>query len=220
MSPTATTARDALTAQLERLYAIERELQSALETLSTDVSIDTLDDMRTMECREQLQYVIDQHREETDAHLERIEDAFDALGAEPDTRPVPTLDGLLADKEAFNNVVLNDGLRPLFYVQTTLQLEAVECTAYETTMALASALEDGETESASRADAEDADTDEMTGAGDAVVDALERNYDDERRMRTDLEAIADGEALETLLAASPVDDAPRESLDRSRRESP
>ncbi|NUB90302.1 DUF892 family protein [Haloterrigena sp. SYSU A121-1] len=206
MSTTATTARDALTAQLERLYAIERELQSALETLSTDVSIDTLDEIRALECREQLQYVIDQHREETETHVDRIERAFDALGAEPKTRPVPALDGLLADKEAFNNVVLNDGLRPLFYIQTMLQLEAVECTAYETTMALAGALEDGE------------EGDETTGAGDAVVDALEHNYDDERRMRTDLEELADGEAVETLLAASPIDDAPRESLDRSRRE--
>ena len=206
MSTTATTARDALTAQLERLYAIERELQSALETLSTDVSIDTLDEIRALECREQLQYVIDQHREETETHVERIERAFDALGAEPETRPVPALDGVLADKEAFNNVVLNDGLRPLFYIQTTLQLEAVECTAYETTMALASALADGGKGT------------ETSDAGDAVVDALEHNYDDERRMRTDLEEIADGEAVETLLASSPIADAPRESLDRSRRE--
>ncbi|ELZ22860.1 hypothetical protein C477_03559 [Haloterrigena salina JCM 13891] len=206
MSTTATTARDALTAQLERLYAIERELQSALETLSTDVSIDTLDEIRALECREQLQYVIDQHREETETHIDRIERAFDALGTEPDTRPVPELEGLLADKEAFNNVVLNDGLRPLFYIQTTLQLEAIECTAYETTMALAGALEDGE-EGAETAD-----------VGDAVVDALEHNYDDERRMRTDVEELADGEAVETLLAASPIADAPRESLDRSRRE--
>ena len=218
MSTTPTTPREALTAQLERLYYVERELRSALETLSTDVSIDTLDDMRAFECREQLQYVVDQHREESGAHLERIERAFDALGTEPDTRPVPALDGLLADKEAFNNVVLNDGLRPLFYIQTTLQLEALECTAYETTMALASALADGE--SAADRDGDESDADAADGGADAVIDALERNYDDERRMRTDLEELADGEAVRTLLAASPVDDAPRESLDRSWRENP
>ncbi|MXV62923.1 DUF892 family protein [Natronorubrum sp. JWXQ-INN-674] len=200
MSSATTTSDDALTAQLERLYYIERTLQSELETLATDVSIETLDDLRAMECREQLQYVIDEHREETETHLDRIERAFDALGEEPEGRRVPELDGLFADKEAFNNVILNDSLRPLYYIQTTLQLEAIECSVYETTMALASALEDD--------------------AADEVVDALEHNYDDERRTRTELESLADSDAVETLLESNPVDDAARESLGRSWRKKP
>ncbi|WP_436346485.1 ferritin-like domain-containing protein [Natronorubrum sp. FCH18a] len=214
MSTATTTPRDALTAQLERLYYIERTLQSELRTLATDVSIDSLDDLRALECREQLQYVIDGHREETETHLERIERAFDALGAEPDSRPVPELDGLIADKEAFNNVVLNDALRPLYYIQTVLQLEAIECTVYETTMALATAVADGETPKTSR------EGDEADDAITAVIDALQDNYDDERQVRTELESLFDGEAVETLLASSPVDDAARESLDRSWRENP
>lgn len=189
-----TTARDALTTELERLYYIEREMGSELETLSTDVSIDALDDLRVMECREQLQYAIDNHREESEAHIERVERAFEALGAEPETRPVPELDGLIADKEKFNNVVLNDELRPLYYIETVLKLEEIECTAYETTMVLASTLE-----------GDDADD---------VVDALRENYDDKRQLRTDIESLADGDAVETLLSASPVDGAERASLDR------
>ncbi|ELY55948.1 YciE/YciF ferroxidase family protein [Natronolimnohabitans innermongolicus] len=200
MSATTTAARDALTAQLERLYYIERTLQSELETLSNDVEIQTLDDIRALQCREQLQYAIDGHREETETHLERIERAFDALDEEPDGRPVPELDGLIADKEAFNNVVLNDALRPLYYMQTVLELEAIECTVYETTIALAGALPDD--------------------VGDEVVDALRDNYDDERELRTELEDLTESEAVRELLAASPIDDAPRESLDRAWRRDP
>ncbi|RQG99927.1 YciE/YciF ferroxidase family protein [Natrarchaeobius oligotrophus] len=195
MSTIDTTPHDALAAELERLYSIERTVHAQLETLSDDVAIDTLDDMRVLECREQLQYAIDAHREESEAHLERIERAFDALGEEPATRPVPEVDGLIADKEKFNNVVLNDGLRPLYYVETALKLEAIECTAYERTMALASALEDD--------------------AADEVVDALGENYDDERTLRDDLESMTDGEPIDALLAASPVADADRSSLDPS-----
>lgn len=195
MSTTTPTPHDALTAELERLYYIEQELHSELKTLSTDISIDTLDDLRELECREQLQYAIDNHREETQTHLERIERAFEAIGEEPATRRVPELDGLIADKEKFNNVVLNDELRPLYYIETVLKLEEIECTAYETTMALASTLE----------------RDDATG----VVDALRENYTDERQLRTDIDSLADSDAVKTLLAASPVDSTGRPSLDRS-----
>ncbi|SDK36802.1 YciE/YciF ferroxidase family protein [Natronorubrum texcoconense] len=215
MSTATTTPRDALTAQLERLYYIERTLQSALRTLSTDVSIDSLDDLRALECREQLQYVIDDHREESERHLERIERAFDALGVAPDTRRVPQLDGLIADKEAFNNVVLNDAIRPLYYIQTVLQLEAIECTAYETTMALATELEASDASESSQTG-----DDEATDDFASVVEALQDSYDDERQVRTEIESVLDGEAVETLLDAHPVAEPPRESLDRSRREQP
>ncbi|MDQ2050818.1 DUF892 family protein [Natronolimnohabitans sp. A-GB9] len=206
MSTTTTTVRDALVAQLERLYYIERTLQSALETLSTDVEIETLDDVRTLECREQLQYTIDTHREETETHLERIERAFDALGEAPDGRRVPVLDGLIDDKERFNNVVLDDALRPLYYMETVLQLEAIECTVYERTIAIAERLADDDT------------TAVASDTGKTVLDALRDNYDDERQVRTDLEELTESDAIETLLASSPVDDASRESLDRAWRE--
>ncbi|MFC6768124.1 ferritin-like domain-containing protein [Natrinema soli] len=194
MSTTTTTPHDALTTELERLYYIERELCDELETLAADVAIDTLDDGRVTACRERLWTAIDDHCDETHEHCERIERAFDALGEDPRTRRVPEFDGLLADKEAFNNVVLNDELRPLYYIETTLKLEAIECTVYETVMALANSLE-GE-------------------AGERVVDALRPNYDDERAMRTDLESLSESDAVELLLASSPVGDASRGSLDR------
>ncbi|WP_226482036.1 ferritin-like domain-containing protein [Natrinema amylolyticum] len=194
MSTTTTTPHDALATELERLYYVERELCDELQTLAADVSVDVLDDGRATDCREQLRETIDDHCDETQRHCERIERAFDALGEEPTTRRVPEFDGLLADKEKFNNVVLNDELRPLYYLETALKLEALECTVYETAMALANSLE-----------GED---------GEGVVDALRPNYDDERAMRTELESLSDGDAVEMLLAATPVGEASRGSLDR------
>ncbi|MEY7850258.1 ferritin-like domain-containing protein [Natrarchaeobius sp. A-rgal3] len=194
MSTTDATPRNVLTAQLERLYYVERTLRSELETLSADVAVDTLDDVRVLECREQLQYALDAHREESDRHVERIERAFDILDEEPDTRRVSELDGVIADKEKFNNVVLNDGLRPLYYIETTLKLEAIECTIYERTMALARTLE--------------------TNDADEVLDALQENYDDERELRREIDTLAESESVETLLAANPVEETDRASLDR------
>ncbi|SFC28381.1 protein of unknown function [Halobiforma haloterrestris] len=200
---TSTTPHDALATRLERLYYVERTLRSELETLSTDVAIDSLDDLRELECREQLQYAIDQHREETERHIDRIERAFDALGVEPDTRPVPELDGLLADKEKFNNVVLNDEVRPLYYVETTLKLEAIECTAYESALAAANAIES------------DADGEGDVDVG-AIVDALGENYRDECEVRAEIEAIAESDAHEALLEASVISGGDPASLDRPR----
>lgn len=211
MSTTTNVPRDALAAQLARLYAIERAVYDELETLATDASIDTLDEVRELECREHLQYVIDGHRDETETHLERLEQAFDALETDPRERPVPELDGLIADKEAFNNVVLNDSLRPLYYIQTVLQLEALECTCYERTIALAANLRDG-LESASSEDNERAAT---AGDVDDVLELLETNYDDECQVRSNLESVLEGEAVETLLAANPTDTIRRTASDRS-----
>ncbi|RQG94652.1 YciE/YciF ferroxidase family protein [Natrarchaeobius chitinivorans] len=185
---------ETLVAQLERLYAVERRLHDELATLSEDVAIDTLDDLRVLECREQLQYVIDRHRTETDRHVERIERAFDALEETPTTRRVPELEGLFADKETFNNVVLNDGLRPLYYIETILKLEALECTIYGRTVDIADELEEGET----------------------VVDVLEESYADARERRTDIESLADGDAVLSLLTASIQQDGRRTGSDRLR----
>lgn len=187
------TPHDALEAELARLYGLEQGIDAELETISSDVAIDTLDTIRELECREQLQYAIDQRREQTDDHSARLEEAFDALDATPETRPVPELDGLIADKEKFNNVVLNDEVRPLYYVETMLKLEALECTRYERAISLARSLEDE--------------------SGDAVAEALAPNYEAACDVRAEIEALADGEPVERLLAASQIDDADRASLD-------
>ncbi|NGM68505.1 DUF892 family protein [Natronolimnobius sp. AArcel1] len=193
MTPRDMTPHETLAAELARLDALEQGIDTALETLSADVAIDTLDTVRELQCREQLQYAIDQRREQTADRRRHLEEAFDVLDHRLDTGPVPELDGLIADKEKFNNVVLNDELRPLYYVETMLKLEALECTRYERVIGLARSLDDE--------------------TGEAVADAIAPNYEHACDVRTELESLADGAAVDRLLAASQIDDADRASLD-------
>ncbi len=190
------TTLDAFTIELQRLYYLERELVSDLDTLTSDVSIDTLDDFQVTGCRKQLQDRVERHRDETESHIEHLEEVFDAIDEEPNARHAPELDGWIADKEQFNNVILNDKLRPLYYLDAAKKLEEIERSAYEPVRALATRLEN---------------EDEIEG----VVDSIEHNIEEEREMLDDLESLADSEAVGTLLETSPVDSTNRSSLDRS-----
>lgn len=186
--------RDAFTAGMHRLYGLEQALVAELDVLSSDVSIDTLDNLYLTECRERLRDRIDRHHEETATQLERLEAAFDAIDEEPAGPDAPELDGWNADKEQFNNVVLNDELRPLYYLDAAKKLEELERSAYEPVVALAEALE---------------------RIPEDVVESLDRNHEEEREMLEALEALADGDAVETLLEASQVDSGDRAALDRT-----
>lgn len=186
------TTLDAFTIELQRLYYLERELVSELDTLTSDISIDTLDDFQVTGCRKRLQDRVERHRDETESHIERLEEVFDAIDEEPNARHAPEIDGWIDDKEQFNNVVLNDKLRPLYYLDATTKLEEIERSAYEPVRALATRLEN-----------------------EGVVDSIEHNIEEEREMLDDLESLADSEAVGTLLETSPVDSTDRSSLDRS-----
>lgn len=187
---------DAFTTELQRLYYFEREIDSELDVLVSDVSIDSLDNIQVTACREQLRERVESHRDETESHCERLEEVFDAIDKEPNVRPTPKLSGWTADKERFNNIILNDELRPLYYLDATKKLEEIERSAYEPVLALAEKHED-----------------EAETAG--IVDPLEQNYEEEREMLEDLESISDSKSVESLLEASPVDPTDRSSLGRS-----
>lgn len=187
---------DAFTIELQRLYYLERELISALDTLTADVSIDTLDDLQETGCRKQLQDRLEIHRDETESHLDRLEEGFDAINEEPNARKTPELNGWIADKEQFNNVILNDKLRPLYYLSAAKKLEEIERSLYEPVLALANRLEN---------------EDEITG----IVNSIEQTVTEEREMLDDLKALADSESVEMLLETSPVEPTNRSALDRS-----
>lgn len=190
------TTLDSFTTGLQRLYHLERELVSVLDVLASDVSIDSLDNLQETNCRKQLQDRIETHREETESHLNRLEEVFDAIDEQPETQHAPGLDGWVADKERFNNIILNDKLRPLYFLNATKKLEEIERSAYEPVLALAERLEN---------------EDVIEG----VVENITRNAEEEVGMLDDLESIADSKSTETLLETSPVDPANRSSLDRS-----
>lgn len=190
------TIPDAFTIELQRVYYLERELVSALDALTSDISIDALDDLQETDCRKRLQDRIEIHRDATESHLERLEWVFNAIDEDPNARHAPELDGWIADKEQFNNVILNDKLRPLYYLDATMKLEEIERSAYEPVLALAKQLEN---------------EDEI----EDIVGSIEQNFEEEREMLDALESLADSESVEMLLETSPVDFTNRSSLDRS-----
>lgn len=189
------TSLDGFTIELRRLYSFERELVSALDGLATDVAVDALDDLDGTGCRQRLRELVETHREETVTHRDRLEDVFEAIGEDPETRPVPELEGWVFDKEQFNNIVLNDELRPLYYLTAAKKLEEIERSAYELALALAEHLEE-------------------EGDVSGVVDPLTENAGDERAMLEDLDALSDSESVSELLEATQVSPVDRSELDR------
>lgn len=172
------TLDDLFVHQLIKTYSVETALVDTLETLSGDVSEDALDDLSDESLREQFGEALDEHREQTENHAERLESVFEAVGKQPSTRETPTLDALVQEKEQFNNVVLNDEFRPPYYAEFALTTERLEITAYEVLVELAEALE---------------------LEGD-VVDALRSNLEEEQKMLERIQSIAQDSAMQDLLA--------------------
>lgn len=173
------TLSDLFAVEMHRAYSMETQLAEELETLERDAAVDALDDLQsqTAETRETLKELFAHHRDQTRTQIERLEDALEALGRPGESRSTPALDGLLAEKELFNNVVLSDDLRPLYYLGVARQIEHLEITTYERLLRFASHL----------------------NVPDEVRDALERNLEEERAMLETFEDVSDDEAVTTLL---------------------
>lgn len=173
------TIHDLFEVELRKAYSIESALVDELATLEDDVATDALDELRQRDLHEALGEAIADHREETERHVERLESAFEALDRQPEGRSTPALDGLFEEKELFNNVVLNDGVRPVYYLGASQAVEQLEITTYDRLLQLAGHLD----------------------VPEAVTDALEANRDEERAMLDELESLAEGEAAASLLDA-------------------
>lgn len=171
------TLSDLFVVELNRMYTIEERLEPALATLETDAAVDALDDRGHVALRDELTELLADHRAETEDQRERLADAFAAMDRQPESRQTPALDGLLDEKELFNNVVLDDAMRPFYYVGTAAEIERLEVTAYERLLTLASHLD----------------------LPDAVGEAIQTNLDEERAALERLEALADGDGIEELL---------------------
>lgn len=124
--------------ELQRAHALETRLLEELPQLEEDAGQDATDDVREVEVRERLLTALQDHRAETETHVERVETALRALDRTPSDLSTPALDGLLQQRQTFNNVVLNDEIRPIYYVDVAKQVEHLEITTYERLVDLAS----------------------------------------------------------------------------------
>lgn len=159
------TLRDLFEFDLQELYYVETELVDVLERLSEETTNDTI------------ARGFADHREETVRHVERVEDAFDALGAEPRKRESAALKGLLEDKEQFDELAADDDIRNLHYVAAGMKTERMEITAYESLLALADKLD----------------------LDDGVTHPLQANLDDEEKTLKELKGLSEGSQLKSML---------------------
>lgn len=127
--------------RLETIYSIELEQRDILSQLEDDVSTDALDASGDDTLRTDLRQLIEAHREQTETQVDRLETAFERLGRRPNRREVPAVRGLLDEKERFNNVILNDALRPAYYIDFMKLLEQTEIIAYDNLLRIAEQLE-------------------------------------------------------------------------------
>jgi ferritin-like metal-binding protein YciE len=74
---------------MQELYYAEQQLVGALE----DLSEQTEDDSASQAFAE--------HREETQTHVSRLEQAFEAIGEQPETKEETVVDALIEEHEAF-----------------------------------------------------------------------------------------------------------------------
>lgn len=157
--------RDLFEYELEQMYYVESELVDALGMMADEV---TNDKMRKG---------FEDHREETERHVERLEVVFDAIGAEPRMRESEAFDGLMADKQNFESRVADDELRNIHHLGAGMKTEHMEITGYQSLLTIANKLD----------------------LGSDVTDPLEDNLDSEERTLKELKAMSEGSELKSML---------------------
>lgn len=150
--------------ELEQVYDMEMKL------------VDALDELSRMSTNDNLSKGFATHRDETEQHVQRVEEAFRALGREPSRRENPVVDGLLEAKQRYDESVRDDDLRNAYYLGAGMKTERIEMTAYE-----------GLLMTAKKAD-----------LGDDVTDPLEDNLDNEEKTFRKLQGLSTGSDLKTL----------------------
>ncbi|SEV87156.1 YciE/YciF ferroxidase family protein [Natrinema salifodinae] len=158
-SPPETEIRDPaalFTYDLAAVYDMEVKLVDALADLSETATNDNLSKGFAL------------HRTETETQVRRVEDAFDALGAEPTRRADPLVDGLIAAQAQVEGDVADAALRNRRYLTLAIQTEQIEITSYEGLLATAA----------------------KAGLGDDVTDPLAANLGQEEKTLRKLEALA------------------------------
>ena len=126
--PQIETPRQLLLAQLGKLLTVEETLlKRVLPQLVRQLG------------DEELKAVVAAHVEETRGHVGNVQQAFLALGAVPEGKPAPGLDGLVREREAAVGDIWPE-LRSSFDCASAMGTEHYEINAYEAAIRLADAL--------------------------------------------------------------------------------
>lgn len=161
------TLHDKFVYHLEEMYYVETELVDLLDVVADDVA------------NEDLQQALERHRSQTEVHVDRLEEVFDAVDAAPQRRPSPTFDALVEERDAFfENAGGDEDMRDLHDLGIAAKNEHMEIAGYENLIMLARKLD----------------------LPRAAKNPLNENLDEEQQTRKKLKAMADDSTVRKVFA--------------------
>ena len=84
----------------------------------------------------ELRAVLQRHREETEGHVERVEQAFRRLNVSPTSNQSRTFESAVAQHDDLASAIVEPRLADLFHAHAALQVEHWEMAAYRTLLPL------------------------------------------------------------------------------------
>lgn len=115
---TVSSLRDLFVHDLEDIYYAENELLDALEELSEQTQ------------NEQIAEAFREHREETQGHVERLDQVFEMLDQQPETEECEGIEGLLKEHEDFVGQDLDQEVLNVHNLVAAQKTEHYEIAAY------------------------------------------------------------------------------------------
>jgi ferritin-like metal-binding protein YciE len=166
-SPTFETLGDLYLNELRDLYSAETQLLEALPKMAEAAT------------SSQLKEAFTTHLEETQGHVSRLEEIFEALGEEPGGETCKAMEGLISEGEDYVKASGHRDVRDAGLIGAAQRVEHYEMAGYGTTRTLATRL--GESEAA---------------------DSLQATLDEEEEADRKLTAIAESEVNPEAAASS------------------
>ncbi|GAA0231920.1 ferritin-like domain-containing protein [Haladaptatus pallidirubidus] len=140
--------------------------------------VGALDELATETSNQDISRAFAEHREETEEHVTRLEESFRALDETPERQDNDVVNGLLSEHDQFQSIATNEDVRDMFALNAGMKSERLEITGYEGLLMLADQLDFG--------------TD--------VTDPIESNVSDEKQALSDLQELAGGSKLKSLVS--------------------
>jgi ferritin-like metal-binding protein YciE len=113
------TARDLFIHELQDMFDAEQRLVKALGEQEQESS------------NPELQKAFASHREQTENQVERLRQAFEEVGEEPEETECKGIKGLIEEHEAFKEEDPSEDLLDVFNVGAAIKVESYEICAYE-----------------------------------------------------------------------------------------
>jgi ferritin-like metal-binding protein YciE len=114
--------------ELEDIYYAEHELLEALQELSEQVDDGEIED------------ALDEHRRETQNHVDRLEEVFNMIGEPPEEEECEGIQGLLEEHEEFVQMDPDQDILNVFNLAAAQKTEHYEIAAYGNLIPLADEL--------------------------------------------------------------------------------